>query len=134
MTQRTGTFSTFKSVLPNGMFCTETPTFIRATPQDNRTNPQAKQTTSQGNQDSPKDSQANPKCNRAITTVNRAIAQSRPSGILFAQANGKLCFEYLKTFSVPENHLLLQRVKTPPKSAFLSIIQLLNYSVIFKLW
>ena len=43
--------------------------------------------------------------------INRANAQSRRSGILFAPANGKLCFEYLKTFSVPENHLPLQGVK-----------------------
>jgi hypothetical protein len=50
--------------------------------------------------------------------VNRANAQSRPSGILCALAHGKLCFEYLKTFSAPENHLPLQGAKTPPKSAF----------------
>jgi hypothetical protein len=41
---------------------------------------------------------ANPK-------VNRAKAQSRPSGILFAQANGKLYFEFLKIISVPQNNL-----------------------------
>jgi hypothetical protein len=35
----------------------------------------------------------------------RADAQSRLSGILFALANGKLYFEELKIFSVPENHL-----------------------------
>jgi hypothetical protein len=46
-----------------------------------------------------------PKSIRANIKVNRAIAQSRPSGILFALANGKLYFEYLKIFSVPENHL-----------------------------
>jgi hypothetical protein len=50
--------------------------------------------------------------------VNQANTQSRPSGILFASANGKLCFEYLKTFSVPENHLPLQGAKTPPKLVF----------------
>jgi hypothetical protein len=43
-------------------------------------------------------SPANPK-------VNWAIAQSRPSGILFASANGKLYFEFLKSISVPQNHL-----------------------------
>jgi len=56
----------------------------------------------------------------SLSNVNRAIAQSRPCGILFASANGKLYFEVLKIFSVPENHLLLQRVKTLPKSAFLN--------------
>jgi len=30
--------------------------------------------------------------NKVYTKVNRANAQSRQSGILFAQANGKLCF------------------------------------------
>jgi hypothetical protein len=59
------------------------------------------------------------KVSTAISKVNRANAQSRPSGILFALANGKLYFEFLKIFSVPENHLLLQRAKTLPKSAFL---------------
>ena len=38
-----------------------------------------------------------------VQTVNRANAQSRPCGILFAPANGKLYFEFLKIFSVPEN-------------------------------
>jgi hypothetical protein len=38
-----------------------------------------------------------------VQTVNRANAQSRPSGISFAPANGKLYFEFLKIFSVPEN-------------------------------
>ena len=41
--------------------------------------------------------------NRVYVTFNRAKAQSRPSGFLCALAHGKLCFEYLKTFSVPEN-------------------------------
>jgi len=41
---------------------------------------------------------ANPK-------VNRAKAQSRHSGILFAHANGKLYFEFLKIISVPQNNL-----------------------------
>jgi hypothetical protein len=43
-------------------------------------------------------------------------------GISFAPANGKLCFEYLKTFSVPENHLppvaSCKGEKRAPKSAF----------------
>jgi len=43
-----------------------------------------------------------------IPQVNGANAQSRLSGILFAQANGKLYFEELKIFSVPENHLPLR--------------------------
>jgi hypothetical protein len=45
--------------------------------------------------------------NSQFSTFNylRANAQSRLSGILFALANGKLYFEYLKIFSVPENHL-----------------------------
>ena len=47
----------------------------------------------------------------ANSKVNGAYAQSRPSGILFAPANGKLYFEFLKIFSVPENHLRLQRAK-----------------------
>jgi len=59
-----------------------------------------------------------PKSIRAISKVNRANAQSRLSGILFALANGKLYFECLKIFSVPENHLPFQGVKTLPKSAF----------------
>jgi hypothetical protein len=57
--------------------------------------------------------------NLANSKVNRANAQSRPSRILCALAHGKLYFEFLKIFSVPENHLLLQRAKTLPKSAFL---------------
>ena len=36
------------------------------------------------------------KVNIAICKVNGADAQSRPSGILFAQANSKLYFENLK--------------------------------------
>jgi hypothetical protein len=58
-----------------------------------------------------KNSHANPE-------GNPAHAQSRPCGISFAPANGKLYFEALKIFSVPENHLLLRRAKTLPKSAF----------------
>jgi hypothetical protein len=64
---------------------------------------------------------ANSKVNRANSKVNRANAQSALWRILFAQANGKLCFEYLKTFSAPENHLppLLEAGgKTPPKLVF----------------
>ena len=45
------------------------------------------------------------KVNQAIPKVNRAKAQSRHSGILLAQANGKLYFEFLKSISVPQNHL-----------------------------
>jgi hypothetical protein len=47
----------------------------------------------------------------ANTKVNKTNSKSirltpNPAcGISFAPANGKLCFEYLKTFSVPENHL-----------------------------
>ena len=46
-----------------------------------------------------------PKVNPAIQKVSRANAQSRPSGILFAQANGKLYFERLTTFRAAQNHL-----------------------------
>ena len=46
-----------------------------------------------------------PKVNKAIPKVNRAKAQSRVSGILSAQADGKLYFEFLKRISVPQNHL-----------------------------
>ena len=46
-----------------------------------------------------------PKVSPAIPKVSRANAQSRPCGILFAQANGKLYFEFLKKISVPQNHL-----------------------------
>ena len=45
------------------------------------------------------------KVNTVISKVNRAKAQSRPSGILFAQANGKLYFEFLKRISGTQNHL-----------------------------
>jgi hypothetical protein len=38
--------------------------------------------------------------NPANGIVNGANAQSRLSGILFAQANGKLCFDYTETLSV----------------------------------
>ena len=38
-----------------------------------------------------------------MVQTNRANAQSRTGGILFAPANGKLYFEELKIFSVPEN-------------------------------
>jgi hypothetical protein len=58
------------------------------------------------------------KVSTAICKVNRAYSQFRDSGILFAPANGKLYFEFLKIFSVPENHLPLQGAKTLPKSAF----------------
>jgi hypothetical protein len=45
----------------------------------------------------------NSKVNPANIKVNGANTQSRPGGILFAPANGKLYFEFLKIFSVPEN-------------------------------
>jgi hypothetical protein len=60
--------------------------------------------------------------NLANAIVNRANAQSRPSGILFAQANGKLCFDYTETFPYNQNPLPLQGAKTLPKSAFLEYI------------
>ena len=50
-----------------------------------------------------KDNPAYCKVGEADSKVSRANAQSRPSGILFASANGKLYFEFLKIFSVPEN-------------------------------
>ena len=48
---------------------------------------------------------ANPKVNKAIPKVNRAKAQSRVSGILSAQADGKLYFERLTSFRAAQNHL-----------------------------
>jgi len=68
--------------------------------------------------------QSAPKSNRTNSKVNRANAQSRLSGILFALANGKLYFECLKIFSVPENHLP-QRGRTHSEVAR-SLIQLFN--------
>jgi len=53
-----------------------------------------------------------------VQTVNEAYAQSRLSGILFALANGKLYFEFLKIFSVPENTCSCRGLKMLPKSAF----------------
>jgi hypothetical protein len=38
-----------------------------------------------------------------VPAVSWAYSQFRDSGILFAPANGKLYFEFLKIFSVPEN-------------------------------
>jgi hypothetical protein len=55
---------------------------------------------------------ANPKVGIAILKVNQANAQFRPSGILFAPANGKLYFEFLKIFSVPENTCPCREQKT----------------------
>ena len=43
------------------------------------------------------------KVSMANLKAERANAQSRSCGILFALANGKLYFEFLKIFSVPEN-------------------------------
>jgi hypothetical protein len=43
--------------------------------------------------------------NQANSKVNRANAQSRPSGILFAPANGKLYFELLISFCAAQNNL-----------------------------
>jgi hypothetical protein len=57
-------------------------------------------------------SNAYSKVNNANMKVNRANSQSRDSGILCALAHGKLYFEFLKIFSVPENHLPLQGAKT----------------------
>ncbi|MDR1865930.1 MAG: hypothetical protein LBR08_10220 [Bacteroidales bacterium] len=45
-----------------------------------------------------------PKVNR-VTQKSIGLTSNSPEANLFAQANGKLCFEYLKTFSVPENQL-----------------------------
>ena len=58
------------------------------------------------------------KVGEANSQVNRANAQSRLSGILFALANGKLYFEFLKIFSVPENTCSCRGLKMLPKSAF----------------
>jgi len=65
------------------------------------------------------------KANTVYLTVNGANAQSRPSGILFAQANGKLYFEFLKIFSVPENHLPLQGAKRFRSQRFLKCIMII---------
>jgi len=43
------------------------------------------------------------KVSAVLSKVNGANAQSRLCGILIAPAIGKLYFEYLKIFSVPEN-------------------------------
>jgi hypothetical protein len=43
--------------------------------------------------------------NPAYMKVNRAYSQSRPCGILFALANGKLYFEHPETFRDAQNHL-----------------------------
>jgi hypothetical protein len=51
------------------------------------------------------------KVNPANMKVSRANVQSRPSGILFAPANGKLYFAALKILSVPQNNLPLQGKK-----------------------
>ena len=51
----------------------------------------------------------NPKVNRANPKVNRAKNQYRASGILCALAHGKLYFEALKMFSVPQNDLPRKR-------------------------
>ncbi|MDR0506839.1 MAG: hypothetical protein LBH32_08510 [Dysgonamonadaceae bacterium] len=47
----------------------------------------------------------NPKVRQANSKVNRANAQSRHSGILFARANGKLCFAQLTSFCAAQNNL-----------------------------
>jgi hypothetical protein len=65
------------------------------------------------------------KVNFANSKVNNANIQYRHSGILFAQANGKLCFEVLKTFSVPENHLPCREQNTAEVGVFLE-----RYSII----
>ncbi|KAA6348516.1 hypothetical protein EZS27_004040 [termite gut metagenome] len=44
---------------------------------------------------------------RIISKVNKANAQSAQRRILLSMDNGKLYFECLKIFSVPENHLPL---------------------------
>ncbi|GAB6013498.1 hypothetical protein [Viscerimonas tarda] len=62
------------------------------------------------------------KVSLANIKVNRADAQFRDSGILFAPANGKLYFEFLKIFSVPENTCPCRGQKRAPKSAFLIVI------------
>jgi len=59
------------------------------------------------------------KIGKTNSQVNRANPQSRLSGILCALAHGKLYFEFLKIFSVPENNLPLQGAKNTPKSYFL---------------
>jgi hypothetical protein len=43
--------------------------------------------------------------NRADRKVSRNTIQFRLSGILFATANSKLCFELLTSFSAAQNHL-----------------------------
>lgn len=54
--------------------------------------------------------------NNVYPQVNRAYSQFRDSGILFAPANGKLYFEFLKIFSVPENTCPCRGQKRAPKS------------------
>jgi hypothetical protein len=62
--------------------------------------------------------------NPANSKVNGANAQSAHRRILFAQANGKLYFEYLKIFSVPENHLPLQGAKHLRSRCFLKRVSI----------
>jgi hypothetical protein len=46
-----------------------------------------------------------PKVRLTNYKVNRANIQSRLSGILFAQANSKLCFALLTSFPAAQNNL-----------------------------
>jgi hypothetical protein len=56
------------------------------------------------------------KAGKVYSKVNGAYSQSRPSGILFAQANGKLYFERLETFRAAQNHLPHKGGERTPKS------------------
>ena len=58
------------------------------------------------------------KAGKINSEISCANAQFRRSGILIAPAIGKLYFECLKMFSVPENTCSCRERKMLPKSAF----------------
>jgi hypothetical protein len=57
--------------------------------------------------------------NNADSKISRAYSQFCGSKILLSLDSGKLYFECLKIFSVPENHLPLRVQKRAPKSCVL---------------
>ena len=84
--------STSKTVKQIGVIC-------RANPKFSRTNPTVIRIGSTVNLENPKSVEL------IQIKINKAKAQSRHSGISFAPANGKLCFEQRKTFAASQNHL-----------------------------
>jgi hypothetical protein len=63
-----------------------------------------------------------------VQTVNRANAQARPSGILFAPANGKLCFVQQTSFL--QHKTTCPRAKTAGEKMLSKVGISLNYSII----